>query len=60
MTSGCSPLRPRLTPLAAFGLLLLAGLMLAPASLADVQLNNMFGSHMVLQQGIHNRVWGRA
>jgi sialate O-acetylesterase len=60
MTSGCSHPRPRLTPLAAFGLLLLAGLMLAPTSLADVQLNNMFGSHMVLQQGIRNRVWGRA
>jgi sialate O-acetylesterase len=27
---------------------------------ADVSLNNMFGDHMVLQQGIHNRVWGQA
>jgi sialate O-acetylesterase len=27
---------------------------------ADVSLNNMFGDHMVLQQGIANRVWGRA
>ncbi len=27
---------------------------------ADVSLNNMFGDHMVLQQGIHNRVWGTA
>ena len=26
----------------------------------DVALNNMFGDHMVLQQGIHNRVWGKA
>jgi sialate O-acetylesterase len=26
----------------------------------DVSLNNMFGDHMVLQQGIANRVWGRA
>jgi sialate O-acetylesterase len=27
---------------------------------ADVSLNNMFGDHMVLQQGIRNRVWGKA
>jgi sialate O-acetylesterase len=27
---------------------------------ADVSLNNMFGDHMVLQQGIPNKVWGRA
>jgi sialate O-acetylesterase len=27
---------------------------------ADVSLNNMFGSHMVLQQGIKNKVWGKA
>jgi sialate O-acetylesterase len=26
----------------------------------DVSLNNMFGDHMVLQQGIRNRVWGTA
>ncbi len=32
---------------------------LAPAH-ADVSLNNMFGDHMVLQQGIRNRVWGKA
>ena len=25
---------------------------------ADVSLNNMFGDHMVLQQGIKNKVWG--
>ena len=31
-----------------------------PASRADVSLNNMFGDHMVLQQGIANRVWGKA
>jgi len=30
-----------------------------PAS-AEVAVNNMFGDHMVLQQGIANRVWGRA
>ena len=30
-----------------------------PAS-ADVSLNNMFGDHMVLQQGIKNKVWGKA
>jgi sialate O-acetylesterase len=28
--------------------------------LADVSLNNMFGDHMVLQQGIMNKVWGKA
>ena len=27
---------------------------------ADVSLNNMFGDHMVLQQGLANRIWGRA
>jgi sialate O-acetylesterase len=32
----------------------------SPAARADVELNNMFGDHMVLQQGISNRVWGRA
>ena len=26
----------------------------------DVSLNNMFGDQMVLQQGIHNRIWGHA
>jgi sialate O-acetylesterase len=29
-------------------------------ALADVSLNNMFGDHMVLQQGVKNRVWGKA
>ncbi|MBX9738044.1 MAG: hypothetical protein K2X32_14070, partial [Phycisphaerales bacterium] len=28
--------------------------------LADVSVNNMFGDHMVLQQGIRNKVWGKA
>ncbi len=27
---------------------------------ADVSLNNMFGDHMVLQQGMKNKVWGKA
>jgi len=27
---------------------------------ADVSLNNMFGDHMVVQQGIATRVWGKA
>ncbi|MFM8893272.1 MAG: hypothetical protein ACKOTB_16925, partial [Planctomycetia bacterium] len=27
---------------------------------ADVSLNNLFGDHMVLQQGIRNKVWGKA
>jgi sialate O-acetylesterase len=39
--------------------LLVAALGAATAS-ADVSLNSMFGDHMVLQQGIRNRVWGRA
>ena len=30
------------------------------AAMADVSLNNMFGDHMVLQQGIKNKVWGKA
>ena len=29
-------------------------------SRADVTLNNMFGDHMVLQQGIATRIWGKA
>jgi len=27
---------------------------------ADVTLNNLFGDHMVLQQGIQNKIWGKA
>jgi sialate O-acetylesterase len=42
-------------PLACVAIVLGAG----PA-LADVSLNNMFGDHMVLQQGIKNKVWGKA
>jgi len=38
---------------------LVAGLTLQAAH-ADVSLNNMFGDHMVLQQGIKNKVWGKA
>ena len=40
--------------------LLLAFLSGLPAARADVSLNNMFGDHMVLQQGLANRIWGRA
>ena len=47
-----------LTPLLAFTLFS-ACILPAPAA-ADVSLNNMFGDHMVLQQGIRNRVWGKA
>jgi sialate O-acetylesterase len=32
----------------------------AASARADVALNNMFGDHMVLQQGIRNKVWGKA
>ncbi|NDC53721.1 MAG: sialate O-acetylesterase [Planctomycetia bacterium] len=34
--------------------------LVAPGARADVALNNMFGDHMVLQQGIQNKVWGKA
>lgn len=37
-----------------------ASLCLVAPARADVSLNNMFGDHMVLQQGIRNKVWGRA
>jgi len=35
-------------------------LTVSPAAWGDVSLNNMFGDHMVLQQGIKNKVWGKA
>jgi sialate O-acetylesterase len=35
-------------------------LSVAAAARGDVSLNNMFGDHMVLQQGIRNKVWGKA
>ncbi|MCE9631386.1 MAG: sialate O-acetylesterase [Planctomycetia bacterium] len=40
----------------------LAAILAAAGSIAaaDVSLNNMFGDHMVLQQGIRNKVWGKA
>jgi sialate O-acetylesterase len=31
-----------------------------PDARGEVSLNNMFGDHMVLQQGLASRVWGRA
>ena len=39
-----------------------AALLVLPTNVArgEVALNNMFGDHMVLQQGIRNRVWGTA
>ena len=37
-----------------------ASLVAAVSARADVSLNNMFGDHMVLQQGIKNKVWGKA
>ena len=42
-------------------LFLLAALAVVPgvSPRADVSLNNMFGDHLVLQQGIRNKVWGR-
>ena len=34
--------------------------LLGDTAQADVSLNNMFGDHMVLQQGIKNKIWGKA
>ena len=39
---------------------LAVALLAAVPAAADVSLNNMFGDHMVLQQGIKNKVWGKA
>jgi sialate O-acetylesterase len=41
-------------------LVLVASLATCVSAKADVSLNNMFGDHMVLQQGLANRIWGRA
>ena len=35
-------------------------LLTPPTTRADVTLNNLFGDHMVLQQGIANKIWGKA
>ena len=47
--------RPRVAPI-----WLAVALLAAVPAAADVSLNNMFGDHMVLQQGIKNKVWGKA
>ncbi len=47
--------RPRVAPA-----WLAVAILVAVPAVADVSLNNMFGDHMVLQQGIKNRVWGKA
>ena len=39
---------------------LLLVLLAPPTTEADVSLNNLFGDHMVLQQGIKNKIWGKA
>jgi sialate O-acetylesterase len=46
-------------PLPRVCMLILLVAFASPAA-ADVSLNNMFGDHMVLQQGIKNKVWGKA
>jgi sialate O-acetylesterase len=46
-------------PLPRVCVLILLAAFAVPAA-ADVSLNNMFGDHMVLQQGIKNKVWGKA
>lgn len=46
-------------PLPRVCMLILLAAVAYPAA-ADVSLNNMFGDHMVLQQGIKNKVWGKA
>jgi len=38
----------------------IATALVCTAGRADVSLNNMFGDHMVLQQGIRNKIWGQA
>jgi sialate O-acetylesterase len=45
---------------AAAAVLAVAALLTAAPARGDVSLNNMFGDHMVLQQGIRNKVWGKA
>lgn len=47
-------------PLPRVCVLILLAVFAATAARADVSLNNMFGDHMVLQQGIKNKVWGKA
>ncbi|MFM8826285.1 MAG: sialate O-acetylesterase [Actinomycetota bacterium] len=47
-------------PIPSLVLAALLSALTAAGARADVSLNNMFGDHMVLQQGIHNRVWGKA
>jgi len=39
---------------------MVASLVPARPAAAEVSMNAMFGDHMVLQQGIRNRIWGRA
>jgi len=46
-------------PLPRACVLILLAVCAVPAA-ADITLNNMFGDHMVLQQGIKNKVWGKA
>jgi len=53
-----SGIMPTLCGLGVAACLLLTAIV-SPAR-ADVSLNNMFGDHMVLQQGIKNKVWGKA
>jgi sialate O-acetylesterase len=51
----------RLLPRAVLSVLAVVVVVVPPfAARADVALNNMFGDHMVLQQGIRNKVWGKA
>ncbi|MFM7413932.1 MAG: sialate O-acetylesterase, partial [Planctomycetota bacterium] len=43
-----------------FSIAIAACFAIVASARADVSLNNMFGDHMVLQQGIANRIWGKA
>lgn len=52
--------RSRLSSSTATALVALALLLVGHPALAAVELPNVFGDHMVLQQGQQNRVWGRA
>lgn len=50
----------RLSSLTCIRFLMMATCLACHPAMADVSLNNMFGDHMVLQQGIKNKVWGKA
>ena len=58
--SGAHFRRSALGPAAEIVVVALIACLVPKVAHCDVSLNNMFGDHMVLQQGIRNRVWGKA